>query len=122
MNITVDSASTTPPYEQVREQIVTMAASGVLAEGTRLPPIRQLASDLDLAPGTITRAYRELEAAGVIVARGRHGTFITAPPSLTHRERARRLRDEAERLVRTAQQLGATPQETLHAVRHALEA
>ena len=64
-----------PPYEQVRSQIATMAVSGVLPEGTRLPAIRQLASDLGLAGGTIARAYRELEQAGVITTRGRHGTF-----------------------------------------------
>jgi GntR family transcriptional regulator len=121
MNITVNGASATPPYEQVRKQILNMAASGVLPKGTRLPTIRQLAADLDLAPGTITRAYRELEAAGVVAARGRHGTFIAGPPMLSRREKDRRLLDEAERLVRTARQLGAAPQETLNAVRQALE-
>jgi DNA-binding transcriptional regulator YhcF (GntR family) len=122
MIIAVDSASTIPPYEQIREQIVMMTASGVLPRGTRLPPIRQLAADLDLAPGTVTRAYRELEVAGVILAKGRHGTFVAGPPSsLSPRDREQRLQSEARKLARTARQLGAAPEETLAAMRHALD-
>lgn len=122
MIIEVDTASLVPPYEQVREQITTMVASGVLPAGTRLPTIRQLAADLDLAPGTITRAYRELEHAGLVTTRGRHGTFTSSGPRLSGRERKRRLRAEADRLARMARQLGATPDEALDELRRALRA
>ena len=40
--------------------------------------MRRLADDLGLAPGTVARAYRELEANGVIEGRGRHGTFVSS--------------------------------------------
>ena len=50
--ITVDTASGVPPYEQIRDQVSRMIASGVLPPGTRLPTIQQLANDLQLAPGT----------------------------------------------------------------------
>jgi GntR family transcriptional regulator len=72
----VDPESAVPPYEQIRAQVATMAASGVLPVGTRLPTIRQLSKDLGLAGGTVARAYRELESDGVIVTRGRHGSFV----------------------------------------------
>ncbi len=74
--ITIDAASPTPPFEQLRSQIIAEISGGTLAPGTRLPTVRRLAEDLDLAPGTVARAYRELETAGVIETRGRHGTFI----------------------------------------------
>ena len=70
-----------PPYEQVRTQVATMAATGVLPVGSRLPTIRQLAKDLGTASGTVARAYRELESDGVITTRGRHGSFVSAPPA-----------------------------------------
>jgi DNA-binding transcriptional regulator YhcF (GntR family) len=120
--ITIDGSSSVPPYEQLREQIVTMAVSGVLSEGDRLPTIRQLAADLDLAPGTVGRAFRELEHVGVIVTKGRHGTFVAGPPALSRRDRDRRLADEAARFARTADQLGVTPHDALVAVRQALQA
>lgn len=122
MILTVDTASPVPPYEQVREQVTTMVASGVLRPGMRLPTIRQLASDLEVAPGTITRAYRELEASGVVVSRGRHGTFIAEKRVIGGAERRERLTSEARRYARFALQLGASPADVVAAVESELRA
>jgi DNA-binding transcriptional regulator YhcF (GntR family) len=62
----VDTADPTPPYEQLRRQLAGLIRSGVLEPGGRLPPLRQLAADLGLAVGTVARAYRELESAGLV--------------------------------------------------------
>lgn len=75
--IVIDPASPTPPFEQLRAQYVTAIARGELPPGSRLPTVRRLAGDLGLAPGTVARAYRELEASGLIETRGRHGTFVS---------------------------------------------
>jgi DNA-binding transcriptional regulator YhcF (GntR family) len=80
MIVDIDPKSATPPYEQLRSQVTEQARSGVLAAGTRLPPVRQLATDLGLAANTVARTYRELEQDGVVVTRGRHGTFVAASP------------------------------------------
>lgn len=77
MIIEVDTRSPVPPYEQVRAQIARYVAGGTLTDGTRLPTVRQLAGDLGLATNSVARAYRELEHAGIVVSRGRHGTFVT---------------------------------------------
>jgi DNA-binding transcriptional regulator YhcF (GntR family) len=74
--IAVDTASAEPPFEQVRRQIAALVADGEVAAGQRLPTVRQLAADLGLANNTVARAYRELEAAGVIATHGRRGTFV----------------------------------------------
>jgi len=76
MHLQVDTSSPVPPYEQIRAQIQAMVVGGALPAGTRLPPIRQLAGDLALATNTVARAYRELEADGVITTHGRRGTFV----------------------------------------------
>lgn len=81
MILRVDPRSAVPPYEQLRLQIVDLVRDGTLTAGTRLPTIRQLAGDLGLAGGTVARAYRELESAGVVATRGRHGTVIVGPPA-----------------------------------------
>ena len=78
MILEVDTAGAVPAYEQVRSQLADMIAAGELPAGHRLPPIRQLAADLALAPGTVARVYRELEAAGMVVSRVRHGTVVAA--------------------------------------------
>jgi DNA-binding transcriptional regulator YhcF (GntR family) len=111
-----------PPYEQLREQIAGLIATGELTAGTRLPPVRQLAADLGLAGGTIARAYRELDQAGLIEGRGRHGTVVRAAPAASagEQERRRVLSAAAERLARTARELGFSDEATLAAARGAL--
>jgi len=75
--IVIDPGSPVPPFEQLRAQLVDAVTSGELAAGERLPTVRRLAEDLGLAPGTVARAYRELETAEVIETRGRNGTFVS---------------------------------------------
>jgi len=77
-DIHIDAASAVPPFEQLRIRIASMAASGELPAGTRLATVRQLATDLGLATNTVARAYRELEADGVVATEGRRGTFVSS--------------------------------------------
>ena len=56
MMLRVDSTLPLPVYEQIREQVVRMVTAGTLTPGTRMPTIRQLASDLELAKGTVAKA------------------------------------------------------------------
>src|SRR5690606_21134418 len=53
---------------------------GLLTPGTRLPAVRQLATDLGVAANTVAKAYRQLEAEGHVETRGRGGTVVLAPP------------------------------------------
>ena len=65
LHLEIDLASGVPPYEQIRSQVVAHVAAERLVVGDRLPTIRALAADLGLAAGTVARAYRELESAGI---------------------------------------------------------
>lgn len=122
MIIKLDPAAPLPPYEQIRAQITTMIATGVLAEESRLPSIRQLATDLGLAGGTVARAYRELEAKGAIETRGRHGTFVSGKgPKLKSAEANGRLAEAAHSFAVQVRQLGADPEVALARARKALE-
>lgn len=78
--ISVDLGSAVPPYEQIRTQISSLIAVGSLAAGTRLPTVRSLASDLGIAAGTVARAYKELEQAGLTETRRRNGTVVVGMP------------------------------------------
>jgi DNA-binding transcriptional regulator YhcF (GntR family) len=73
-----NQASTVPLYEQLRLHVIKLADSRALPPGTRLPAVRALAELLDVAPHTVARAYKELEAAGVVATRGRNGTLVRA--------------------------------------------
>lgn len=74
--LVIDPHAQYPPFEQLRRQLIQQIASGELPEGTKLPPVRRLAADLALAPNTVARAYRELEAEGYLITKGRNGTVV----------------------------------------------
>ncbi len=109
---------TTPPYEQVRAQIAEQARSGELPVGYRLPTVRGLAETLGLAANTVAKAYRALEADGVIETRGRNGTVVAAAGSAAEKEVAAAAAAFAER----ARRLGVGEEVAMDAVRDALRA
>lgn len=74
--IVIDLTTATPPYEQVQTQISSLVAVGSLPPGTRLPTVRSLAADLGVAAGTVARAYKQLEAAGMVTTNRRQGTVV----------------------------------------------
>lgn len=115
--LTVNPDDPTPPYEQLRRQLVDLIEAGQLGEGERLPPLRQLAGDLGLAVGTVARTYRELEAAGLVRSRRGAGTRIAlSVPKPSARERQARLAGLAAAYVMKARALGASDAEITGAV------
>lgn len=76
--ISLDPDSAIPPYEQIRSQLCDLIRSGALSAGQRLPSIRQLAGDLRIAPGTVARAYAELESAGMLETSRARGTRVSS--------------------------------------------
>lgn len=68
------------PYAALRDAIRAWIRDGRLDPDGQLPPVRTAAASLGLAPNTVARAYRELEADGWLVGRGRAGTFVASEP------------------------------------------
>ena len=114
--LTDDPLAATPPFEQLRVQIIEAVRSGRLAAGTRLPPVRTLAGELGLANNTVARTYRALELDEVIETRGRNGSFVAATGDATHRQAQLAAIDFADRISR----LGVDPAEALALVASAL--
>ncbi|QAY71838.1 GntR family transcriptional regulator [Xylanimonas protaetiae] len=79
MIVHVDPASPVPVFEQLRGQIERLVVAGTLAPGTPLPTIRDLATDLGLARGTVARVYDELARDGLVETQGRRGTRVLGP-------------------------------------------
>lgn len=119
MHIVIDRDSAEPPFSQLSSQIETAIRTGELAVGTRLATVRSLADQLNTAPGTVARAYRELERRGLIDTRGRQGTFVSDP--VEERTRHRLLLSEmADTYARTADQFGIRPTDALDLVDQAI--
>ena len=88
MQIHISQNDGVPIYLQIVQQVKYLVASGRLAPGEELPPIRVLAEQLLINPNTVARAYRELELAGIVSKRRTAGTYVSdAGSPLARRER-----------------------------------
>ena len=102
-----------PPTEQIRDQIRGLIASGLLAADERLPSVRQLAKDLEVAPGTVAKAYKALEAEGYLTARTGGGTRVSRSAATTPRP----VLEAARRLAITSSRAGTGLDETIRILR-----
>lgn len=104
-----------PAYRQIMEQVSEYRQSGVLKQGEKLPSIRQLAKQLAVNPGTIVKAYQELEHDGVIYSEHGRGVFVaemlSVPMSRSKREQA--VRVIAEQLWLQAERMNLTEEEVV---------
>ena len=120
VSVSIDSASPVPPFEQIRVQIIGLIETGTLVDGERLPSVRQLAGDLRVAPGTVARAYKEMEETGLLVSRRGAGTGVAPRSTMPFRERADLLRDAVEYALSRARALGFSDADIARAVDRAL--
>jgi GntR family transcriptional regulator len=76
MYITVDEQDGRPLYRQIVDEIKGLIARGELREGSSLPPVRQISSDLGVNLNTVAFAYRRLQAEGLIKVRHGSGAVV----------------------------------------------
>jgi GntR family transcriptional regulator len=107
VQIHISTSDGVPIYLQIVNQVKYLVGSGRLSAGEELPPIRVLAERLVVNPNTVARAYRELEAAGLVEKRRTAGTFVAdAGSPLARRERLRILTGRVDALLAESRQLG----------------
>ena len=77
MPFNIDPDLPVPLGSQLRGVIEYGIVCGQLAPGYRLPPVRAMASQLGIAPMTVSQVYKELKAAGLLETKPGHGTFVS---------------------------------------------
>ncbi len=119
MIVQLDSTLALPVFEQLRSQIERLITSKQLRPGAKLPPIRQLASDLGLARGTVNKVYDMLARDGLVETSGRHGTIVLDTSHLT--TSTSDLVAAADTLALVTRQLGLSGEEAHDELTRALE-
>ena len=74
----IDLKNRKPIYEQVVGKFTRLILAGTLAEGSRVPSVRELAREIGVNPNTVQKAYRELESRGYIYTVMGQGSFISS--------------------------------------------
>ena len=117
MQIHVSTSDGAPIYLQIVNQVKYLVASGRLRAGDELPAIRVLAEQLLINPNTVARAYRELEAAGLVNKRGTAGTYVSPTRSpLARQQRLKILAERIDALLAEAAQLDVSREELLRLI------
>ena len=72
----LDTRSGVAPYLQIVGQVRQALLLGLLSEGDKLPTVKEVVARVAINPNTVSKAYRELEHAGLAAAKPGVGTFI----------------------------------------------
>jgi len=106
-----------PIYRQIVNQVRYLIASGQLAMGEELPPIRTLAEQLAVTPNTIVKAYDALQTEGLLVKRQGAGTYVSELASPIRKSEQRKiLTQRADALLAEARQFNFSYEEVLELI------
>ena len=104
-----------PIYEQVQDGLRRLIITGNIPAGSKLPPIRAMARQLEINPNTIQRAYGHLELEGYIYSVRGKGNFAALPQDVTDKRR-KELLAKLDAIVQELVYLGLAPSDIAKAV------
>ena len=94
----------------------------VTSRTTVLPSVRQLATDLQINPNTVAKAYSLLDREGIVEAARRRGTVVTASaPDIARKAVGLRVEETADRVLEEIASLGVDVHELLEALERRLD-
>ncbi|MFT4179371.1 MAG: GntR family transcriptional regulator [Thermomonas sp.] len=119
----IHPASTEPIYRQIVEQLRRLVAGGQLAAGDVLPSVREVAAAYAINPMTVSKAYSQLEAEGVLERLRGKGMAVAARAARGQSQSKRwALVDPAlDALARQARELELAPDEVLARLRQRMK-
>jgi len=103
----LDPRSGVPAYRQLYDQVRQAVSLGHLQPGDQLPPVREVVRQITINPNTVHRAYRDLEAEGIVEGRQGRGTFVVeVPEPSTTPERQAELQEDLVAWIDSARVAG----------------
>ena len=107
----IDFTTSFPIYLQIQKAFQQQSAGGVLKPGDKIPSQRDLAVQLKVNVNTVQRAYREMEALGLVETLRGQGTFVAQNEAVVAKMRREMLRGRVADFIRDMQALGCGPKE-----------
>jgi len=118
--ISVNPSEAIPIWKQIEDEIRRLIALGVLEENDTVPSVRELARQLRVNPATVSKAYQQLMAQGILTVRRGEGTFVSSSiPQLRRQERRQLLNNAARRYTGLAVTIGSPEDEALGEIERA---
>ncbi len=107
-DLSLDTRSAVPIYEQIKNSVKLAIISGHLVEGNQVTSVRDLSIKHGVNPLTILKAYNQLEADGFLVSRRGVGFYVKAGRESLHAEKRNVLGREVQAFLKRAGELGFT--------------
>ncbi len=102
-----------PIFMQLIEIIQHSILSGTYPPGSKLPSVRDLASQAAVNPNTMQKALAELERSGLVYSQRTSGRFITEDISMIEELKNTLAKTTIEQFLKSMQQLGFQKEETV---------
>lgn len=111
LRIKIDRNSNMCVYKQIAEQIREAVDNGTLKPGDRLPTEREMSDSLNLARGTINKAYEELKRSRIIEIIQGSGSFVLKEKEILEEDRKEIVSGYIEEFLNKLEALNFTPGE-----------
>jgi len=105
-----------PIYAQLIEHIALAVITGEFPPGSRLPSVRELASEAGVNPNTMQRAFGELEREGLLFTQRTAGRFVTEDTEAIGALRARLAGAKTADFVADMRRMGCGREEVVRLV------
>lgn len=105
-----------PIYTQLLEQIRLRIISGGYTAGSRLPSVRELASEASVNPNTMQKALSELEQKGLIHSQRTAGRYVTEDRTMIEQVKKEIAAEKIKEFIQTMNSLGLGPNDTLELI------
>jgi GntR family transcriptional regulator len=120
--LTITPSATEPIYRQIGSQLRRLIASGQLSPGEELPSVRDVAVQHAVNPMTVSRAYSQLEAEGLLTRlRGRGMVVAQSAHAMSPEQRLARLQPQLADIARQARELDIPARLIVQRLRSLLE-
>jgi len=117
----ISPSSGVPIYRQLFSQIERMVLNGYFSEGDTLPSVRQVATDLEVNPMTVSKAYGLLEERGYLIRlRGKGMVVAKRKDEISQQEKLTILNEMIENLIAEAKLMGVEKAQLLTLFSHNL--
>lgn len=113
--------SNRPIYVQLAEQVQRDIISGLYQPGTKLPSVRELASQAKVNPNTMQKALTELERNGLVYSQRTSGRFITEDKEMIENLKEQLASSQIQEFLEKMSCMGFQPQDTLHLIEKILK-
>lgn len=113
--------SNLPIYTQILEQIRLGIISGVYPAGSKLPSVRELASEASVNPNTMQRALAELEQSGLIYTQRTAGRFVTEDLDMIGQLKNSIAEEQIRKFFQSMVELGFSEEDTIRLIEKAVK-